>query len=70
MTSTSSANLFATYALSIETRLKRWPIEETVGIDADELKELANGLWSLHDNFQDGSRPGDSDTDILGEDEE
>ena len=70
-TSSSSASLFSTYALSIEKCLKRRPVAEAVGIDIDELKELANGLWSLHDNFQDGeSRPSDPDGDIWGEDEE
>jgi hypothetical protein len=52
--------------------LKRRPVEEAVGIDKDELKELANDLWSLHDNFNDGdgSMQDDNDADCFGEDEE
>jgi len=71
-TSSSSAGFFSTYAVLIETCLKRRPTSEAVGIDSDELKELANDLWSMHDNFLDG---GDGtqqggDVDSLGEDEE
>lgn len=71
-TSSSSATLLSAYAISIETCLKRRPVEEAVGIDKDELKELANDLWSLHDNFNDGdgSMQDDNDADCFGEDEE
>lgn len=41
-------------------------------MDKDELRELANDLWSLHDNFHDdgGSMPNDDGSTSLGEDEE
>lgn len=70
--SSSTGTLFSTYAISIEGCLKRGPIAETVGMDKDELRELANDLWSLHDNFYDdgGSMPNDDGSTSLGEDEE
>ncbi|KAF8225980.1 tubulin nucleotide-binding domain-like protein [Tricholoma matsutake] len=70
--SSSTGTLFSTYAISIEGCLKRGPIAETVGMDKDELRELANDLWSLHDNFHDdgGSMPNDDGSTSLGEDEE
>lgn len=52
--------------------LKRRPIAEALGIDKDELKELANDLWALHGNFHDdsGVTPDEANAEILGEDEE
>ena len=71
-TSSSSATFFSTYAISVETCLKRRPIAEALGIDKDELKELANDLWALHGNFHDdsGVTPDEANAEILGEDEE
>jgi hypothetical protein len=42
-----------------------------VGVDRDELRDLGNDLWTLHDNFADGNTGlGGNDDDSMGEDEE
>ncbi|RDB18272.1 Protein dml-1 [Hypsizygus marmoreus] len=49
-----SAHLFSAYATAMETCLQRKFAAENIGIDSDDLKELATDLWTLHDNFGDG----------------
>lgn len=71
-TTSSTAKLFSRYATSIETCLSRKFALESIGSDADELKELANDLWTLHDNFGDDGGGGatlGNDGDSFGEDE-
>jgi hypothetical protein len=50
-TSTRTAKLFAAYAAFATDCVKR----NTLGsVDVDELREIANDLWTLHDNFAEG----------------
>jgi hypothetical protein len=44
-------------------------VETTGGIDLDEMSDLANDLWTLHDTAGDEPDP-TSDSDGRGEDEE
>lgn len=68
-TASTTADFFSRYITFIEGCIKRKPAVESIGIDTDELKELASDLWTLHDNFDDGEgRDGDDDV-ALGEDE-
>lgn len=50
-TSAASADLFANYAKLADSSWKRADIINAVGLDRDELKDLANDLWTLGDNF-------------------
>ncbi|KAF9462802.1 Misato segment II tubulin-like domain-containing protein [Collybia nuda] len=72
-TTSFTAKLFSKYATSIEKCLSRKFAVESIGSDSDELKELANNLWTLHDNFSDDGgvdgNIGDDDGASLGEDE-
>ncbi|KAG5648222.1 hypothetical protein DXG03_006179 [Asterophora parasitica] len=67
-TNTRTAHLFSSHASAIKIYLQRKPAVETLGFDADDLKDLVNDLWALHVNF---GESGDSDSDdgSLGEDE-
>ncbi|GLB45716.1 putative tubulin domain containing protein [Lyophyllum shimeji] len=67
-TSTQTAHLFSSYAAAIEAYLKRKPTDQALGFENDELRDLVNDLWTLHDNFNDGGEDGESS--LLGEDEE
>jgi hypothetical protein len=71
-TTSATAQLFSGYATSIETCLSRKFAVESIGIDGDELKELANDLWTLHDNFDDGGSTtlDDDGGNSIGEDED
>jgi len=60
-----TASLFRTCARFVETNLD---IGDAVGLDRDEMKELANDLWGICDGF--GDSDGDEVLDELGEDEE
>ncbi|KAK0472500.1 mtDNA inheritance protein Dml1 [Armillaria novae-zelandiae] len=71
-TSSGTARMFADYAKFVDSTLRR----RTLGVVSDEiddLKELANDLWTVHDNF---STDGDEESlksgpdSSLGEDEE
>jgi hypothetical protein len=53
----------------VEGLARRKTAVENSGIDLDEMGDLANDLWTLHDNAG-GDADGKSDTDVLGEDEE
>lgn len=71
-TSSGTARMFADYAKFVDSTLRR----RTLGVVSDEiddLKELANDLWTVHDNFSTDSdeeslKPGPDSS--LGEDEE
>ncbi|SJL14424.1 uncharacterized protein ARMOST_17881 [Armillaria ostoyae] len=71
-TSSGTARMFADYAKFVDSTLRR----RTLGVVSDEiddLKELANDLWTVHDNFstdddEESLKPGPDSS--LGEDEE
>lgn len=56
------AQLFRDQARLIQRCIQRRTSAVThIGLDIDELKELGNDLWGIHDNFSgdtDGSRSG------------
>jgi len=63
-----SAELFASYAGFVSDCARRR--SHTIpGLDSDELKELSNDLWTIRDNFGEGSE-GVDDPEMYGEDEE
>ncbi|KAJ7101530.1 Misato segment II tubulin-like domain-containing protein [Mycena belliarum] len=64
-----SGNLFSGYARFLEQCTRRKISMENAGIDFDEMGDLANDLWTLHDNAG-GEMDDNSDTDMRGEDEE
>ncbi|KAJ7648544.1 Misato segment II tubulin-like domain-containing protein [Mycena rosella] len=64
-----TAGFFSDYAELLEDWTRRKISVENAGIDVDELGDLANDLWTLHDNAG-GETYGGSDTDVRGEDEE
>jgi hypothetical protein len=47
------AHLFSSYA-SFRIECTRRRLNVTTGLDTDELKELSNELWTLHDTFAEG----------------
>ncbi|KAG6860219.1 hypothetical protein C0995_013992 [Termitomyces sp. Mi166 len=47
---------------------KMKPAVEVLGFDGDELRDLVNDLWTLHDNFYSGEDD-DLDSSSIGEDE-
>jgi hypothetical protein len=72
-TSSQTADLFFEYSTFIENCVKRKSaVHVTVGLDMDEMKDLVNDLWTLHDNYGDGGDGvrGIDDAYSLGEDEE
>ncbi|KAJ7505868.1 Misato segment II tubulin-like domain-containing protein [Mycena galericulata] len=66
--SSGTAGLFSGYARFVETCARRKIAVEHMGVDADEMGDLANDLWTLHDNAGGEIDPGE-DTDVRGEDE-
>ncbi|CAK5284476.1 unnamed protein product [Mycena citricolor] len=67
-TSRETVQLFAGCAKFLDDKLqRRFPVD-SLGIDVDEMKELANDLWTLHDTAG-GDSGGDVDVDSIGEDE-
>lgn len=69
-TGAGAAGIFFAYSTAISECLRKKIVveEEKIGIEADDLKDLLNDLWTLYDNFSDGRMPED-DGDNLGEDE-
>ncbi|CAK5270363.1 unnamed protein product [Mycena citricolor] len=67
-TSRETAQLFAGCAKFLDDKLRRRFPVDSLGIDVDEMKELANDLWTLHDTAG-GDSGGDVDVDSIGEDE-
>jgi hypothetical protein len=54
LTTTSlTSKLFKNYATFVEKCVKR-RIDSGTGVEFDELRDLGNDLWTLHDNFSDG----------------
>lgn len=70
-TSAATATLLAGYAKFVEDGTKRLSDLETIGLDADEMKDLANDLWTMRDIFaaNEEALPGEVEI-VLGEDEE
>ncbi|KAJ6554978.1 Misato segment II tubulin-like domain-containing protein [Mycena vulgaris] len=64
-----TAAFFSGYAIFLEDCTRRKIAVENAGIDLDEMGDLANDLWTLHDNAG-GETDGTSDADVRGEDEE
>ncbi|KAJ7465029.1 Misato segment II tubulin-like domain-containing protein [Mycena latifolia] len=64
-----SADFFSRYARFLENCARKKIPVENAGIDIDEMGDLANNLWTLHDNAG-GETDGNSDMDVRGEDEE
>jgi hypothetical protein len=54
-TSSQTAELFSTYAAFATDCIKRNALGS---VDVDELREIANDLWTLHDNFAEGGDEG------------
>jgi len=61
------SSLFRAYARFIEQNLSSGAAE---GLNADEMKELANDLWVICDGYEDDSGGADIHNGELGEDEE
>lgn len=53
VTTSQTADLFSTYAVFVEGCVKK-NSEVMPGFEHDDLKDLVNDLWTLHDNFSDG----------------
>ncbi|KAK0451190.1 mtDNA inheritance protein Dml1 [Desarmillaria tabescens] len=70
-TSSGTARMFADYAKFVDSTLRRRTLS-FVSDDIEDLKELANDLWTVYDNFstedEDSMEPGPDSS--LGEDEE
>jgi hypothetical protein len=50
-TTASTGELFKGYALFIEQAAKRPGLVTLCRSEIDDLKELSNDLWSIHDNY-------------------
>ncbi|KAG6825236.1 hypothetical protein H0H92_004326 [Tricholoma furcatifolium] len=50
-TSSQTAYTFLSYASAIETYLKKKQDVNVLGFERDDLQDLTNELWTLHDNF-------------------
>lgn len=57
-TTSATSSLFSNYATFIERCVKR-KTDTGTGIEPDDLKDLANELWTLHDNYVDGDQDDD-----------
>ncbi|KAJ7162919.1 mtDNA inheritance protein Dml1 [Mycena filopes] len=69
---TGTADLFAGYARFLDDSVRRKISVEDAGIDLDELGDLANDFWTLHDTAGGDTKADrvDSDEDGRGEDED
>jgi len=65
-----TADLFAGYARFLDASVRRKISLEDAGIDLDELGDLANDFWTLHDTAGGETNQDDSDSDGRGEDED
>jgi hypothetical protein len=50
-----TSSLFSNYATFIDRCVQR-KVDTGTGVDFDDLRDLGNELWTLHDNFHDGER--------------
>ncbi|KAG6817850.1 hypothetical protein H0H87_001682 [Tephrocybe sp. NHM501043] len=66
-TGSQTALLFSSHALAIETYLRRKPSVEALGYNGDDLRELVDDLWNLHDDHGEGDNTDREDTEA-GED--
>ncbi|KAF7357389.1 Protein dml-1 [Mycena sanguinolenta] len=62
-----ASNFFSDYARFLDRSIRRKVSVETCGIGLDEMRDLANDLWTLHDNA--GGQI-DLGPDVRGEDED
>ncbi|KAJ6455441.1 Misato segment II tubulin-like domain-containing protein [Mycena sanguinolenta] len=62
-----ASNFFSDYARFLDSSIRRKISVETCGIGLDEMRDLTNDLWTLHDNA--GGQI-DPDPDVRGEDED
>ncbi|KAJ7776805.1 mtDNA inheritance protein Dml1 [Mycena maculata] len=67
--SSETADLFSRYATFLEDCARRKISVERAGIDVDEMGDMANDMWTFHDNAG-GGTDGNSDEDVRGEDED
>jgi hypothetical protein len=69
-TSNGLAQLFKGYASFTDASFRRRTAGMmSMGIDIDEIRELVNDLWNIHDSFPANSYDNQSD-DMRGSDEE
>ncbi|KII83792.1 hypothetical protein PLICRDRAFT_119052 [Plicaturopsis crispa FD-325 SS-3] len=61
-------SLFSAYATLAEDCVRRR--RPDAGFDLDDLKELGNDLWTIHDGFADDAQMWEAGEDDVGEDEE
>lgn len=67
-TSSAMARIFSRYAAFVERLRKRPSAAAAIDfLDVDDWRELANDLWTLHDNY--GGELDDGESDEFGEDE-
>ncbi|KAF8648203.1 hypothetical protein AX16_006342 [Volvariella volvacea WC 439] len=66
-TTSATSTLFSGYARFAEGCTKHTHDMDALGIDVDELRDLVNDLWTIHDNFSDDRAS--SVADSIGEDE-
>lgn len=68
-TTSATASLFSNYATFIEKCVKR-KTDTGTGVEFDDLKDLTNELWTLHDDYVDGEHDEDFYVDGgMGEDD-
>ncbi|KAJ7046455.1 Misato segment II tubulin-like domain-containing protein [Mycena alexandri] len=65
-----TADLFSNYARFLDDSVRRKISLEDAGIDLDEMGDLANDFWTLHDTAGGETNRDDSDSDGRGEDED
>ncbi|KAJ7119836.1 mtDNA inheritance protein Dml1 [Mycena epipterygia] len=65
----AAAGFFSDYARFVEDCARQKISVENTGIDLDDMADLANDLWTLHDNAG-GDTDEKSDEDVRGEDED
>lgn len=69
-TSNDLAHMFKNYASFVDASIRRRTAGITsMGIDLDDMRELANDLWTIHDGYPAGGDDSDSG-DIGGSDGE
>jgi hypothetical protein len=52
-TNNGIAKMFSTYAKSIQSVQRQGSaVYSSVGLEADEVRELINDLWTLHDGYE------------------
>ena len=54
-TSSATSTMFKDYALFTDKCINRRTSSALIDISLDDLKDLANDLWTIHDNFSEVS---------------